>query len=69
MSPPQAAEPGAPTHWPRWISVVIVVSGVVVLVTETTNLLFFAGLALVGIGIYGWVWRSGPTNRPVAIAD
>jgi hypothetical protein len=58
--------------WPSWAAAALAASGLVIIVLETTSLLFFAGLALVGIGIYGFVagvhtrgaW-SRPHRRPV----
>jgi hypothetical protein len=48
---PPEVSPG----WPRWAAAVLTASGLVIIVAETTSLLFFAGLVLVGLGIYGFV--------------
>jgi NADH:ubiquinone oxidoreductase subunit 2 (subunit N) len=44
--------------WPRWASAVLTASGLIVIVAETTSVLFFAGLLLAALGIYGFVARS-----------
>jgi hypothetical protein len=44
--------------WPRWMSGVMIVTGLIVIVTETTSLLLFAGIMLVGFGAYGLAWAS-----------
>jgi LPXTG-motif cell wall-anchored protein len=49
--------PGTETYWPRWASGLLVATGVVVVIVETTSFLVIAGLLLVGAGIYGLVRR------------
>jgi hypothetical protein len=46
------------TVWPRWAAAVLTASGLVIIVAETTSLLFFAGLLLVAFGIYGFVAQA-----------
>jgi hypothetical protein len=40
--------------WPRWAAAVLTATGLIIIVAETTSLLFFVGLTLVGFGIYGF---------------
>jgi hypothetical protein len=44
--------------WPRWASAVIVATGLVVIVVETTSFLVVPGIILVGLGIYGLLTGS-----------
>jgi len=46
------------TAWPRWASVTLVVSGIVIVVAETTSYLLFAGALLTAIGAYELVLAS-----------
>ncbi len=56
---PKAAARPRP-RWPLSLSIAILVGGAVLVVLETPTLLFFAGLALAGVGIYGITRRSRP---------
>jgi hypothetical protein len=53
-------------YWPRWASIASVVSGLVVIIAETTSYLVFAGLFLVAAGIYGLVTVRS-SDRPNAL--
>jgi uncharacterized membrane protein len=50
---------------PRWAAAVLTASGLIIVVAETTSLLFFAGLLLAGFGIYGFV--AGVRARRAAL--
>jgi hypothetical protein len=54
--------------WPRWAAAVLTVSGLVIIFVETTSLLFFAGLLLVGFGIYGFVAGSRSRRTEPSLA-
>jgi hypothetical protein len=56
-----STSPPAAPGWPRWAAVLVTASGLVIILAETTSLLFFAGLLLVAFGIYGLV--SGVRSR------
>jgi hypothetical protein len=45
--PERSAPPG-----PRWAGVVLIVSGGLVIITETNNLLVLVGIALALVGVY-----------------
>jgi hypothetical protein len=49
--------------WPRWTAAALTITGLIVIFVETTSLLLFAGLLLVGLGIYGFV--VGARARPL----
>lgn len=56
-----------PTRVSAWPGVALVLAGVVVMVTETPNLLFFLGLLFFVVGIYALVNRSAtPSASPTA---
>jgi hypothetical protein len=63
MTPAKEEDPSRSPDagWPRWAAAVLTASGMVVIVAETTSLLFFAGLAFVGFGICGFAF--GPRAR------
>lgn len=46
-----ADDPARPV-WPRWAAITLVVAGAVVIVSETTSYLGFAGVLLTSIGAY-----------------
>lgn len=54
-----------PVGWPRWMATTLVITGLIVVVAETTSLLLFAGIALIGAGTYGFVssYRRGRVVR------
>ncbi len=41
------------TYWPRWLLAVLIASGIIVILAETTNLLVLVGILFIGAGIYG----------------
>jgi hypothetical protein len=66
-----AEHAGVPTHdvtsaaWPRWAAITLVVSGIVVIVAETTSYLVFAGILLAAIGAYELATAS--RSRPPSV--
>ncbi len=55
----RAPSPGTrPTRGPVWPGAALLVAGVVVMVTETPNLLFFVGLLFFVVGVYVLMNRS-----------
>ena len=54
--------PPTPTPSPRlpplWAAIALIVSGLVVMVVDTADLLFFVGLALLAVGLYALVGRE-----------
>jgi hypothetical protein len=65
----EASESSRPAAgWPRWAAAVLTASGLVIIVAETTSLLFFAGLLLVGLGIYGFVAGARARRLEPAVA-
>ncbi len=58
-APSQGARP---THGSVWPGVALLLAGVVVMVTETPNLLFFLGLLFFVVGIYALVNRSATVS-------
>ena len=67
LDPHGAADPiaaAAPqrVRWPSWTAPALILSGIVLVVVETPNLLFFLGLGLVFLGLYVWTQRraAGP---------
>ena len=60
-APPAEALP-APRP-PRWAALALVLSGMVLMIVETPNLLFFLGLAFSTVGLLVWV-GSQPSPRP-----
>lgn len=55
-------EHAAGESWPLWSSAALTVSGLALIVLETTNLLVLPGLVLLGLGIYGLVYRRRPPS-------
>jgi membrane-bound ClpP family serine protease len=49
---PSAVPPGSMDRPPRWVSIALILSGIVLIVLETPNLLFFVGLLFAVIGLY-----------------
>jgi membrane-bound ClpP family serine protease len=47
------------TYWPRWISALLIVTGLLIILAETSNLLVLIGIAVTGAGIYG-AFHAGP---------
>jgi hypothetical protein len=41
--------------WPGWAVAALLVSGLVVVIVETTSILFFVGAFLLAVGVYGLV--------------
>lgn len=64
MSNQEQRSGGPNVGWPRWMAATVLLSGLVVVVAETTSLLFFVGVVLVGFGSYGIVYgsRKGRTD-------
>ena len=50
-------------HWPSWTAPALILSGIVLVVVETPNLLFFLGLGLVILGLYVWTQRRAARPR------
>ncbi len=61
--PTAAARPRP--RWPLPLSIAILVGGGILVVLETPSLLFFLGLFLIAVGIYGIARRPG-AGRPHA---
>ena len=54
MAPPSVGWASvAETYWPRWLSALLIVTGIIVIVAETSNLLVLLGILLTGAGAYG----------------
>jgi hypothetical protein len=47
-----------PVYWPVGVSVFLLVTGLVAVFLETTSLLFFVGVILIGGAVYGFLHRS-----------
>ena len=54
------------SYWPRWLSAVLIVSGIIVILAETTNLLVLFGILLIGAGVYG---TFHPSKVPSGLAS
>lgn len=39
--------------WPRWLSTLLIITGIIIIVAETSNLLVLIGILLTGTGAYG----------------
>jgi LPXTG-motif cell wall-anchored protein len=52
----------ATTYWPAWTSAALVAAGVVVIVVDTTNPFVVLGVALLGLGIFGFARRRRPSG-------
>jgi hypothetical protein len=48
----------AGTYWPRWTSALLIATGAIIVLAETTSFLVVAGLVLAGAGVYGLLMRS-----------
>lgn len=50
-------------RWPPWTSLALILSGVIVMIVETPNLLFFVGLGFVIAGLYVWLEQRAIDRR------
>jgi len=56
----------APAPPPLWVAVATLVSGIVIIVVDTPDLLFFLGVGLALVGAYLFVLRHNATPPPRA---
>ena len=67
MSAEHAGVPASPAKsaaWPRWAALTLIVSGIVVIVAETTSYLVIVGILLTVVGAYE-IALASRSRRPV----
>jgi LPXTG-motif cell wall-anchored protein len=54
-----ASSTATPSSGPRWAFAVLIATGLLIVLLETTSLLVLLGAVLLGVGVYGILRRRG----------